>query len=106
MKNCLVMALFAIAISFASCNNQTQSPVNQNTADTASNIHAATLYTCEMHPEVISEKPGKCPKCGMTLIKKEPGEAGSTSAGAGRTKVSKAAYGRFKRKKGNVLKLK
>ncbi|MET4142062.1 heavy metal-binding domain-containing protein [Pedobacter sp. UYP1] len=27
-------------------------------------------YTCTMHPEVISNKPGKCPKCGMTLIKK------------------------------------
>jgi predicted RNA-binding Zn-ribbon protein involved in translation (DUF1610 family) len=28
--------------------------------------HAA-LYTCPMHPEVTSHKPGKCPKCGMTL---------------------------------------
>jgi hypothetical protein len=25
-------------------------------------------YTCSMHPEVHSDKPGKCPKCGMTLI--------------------------------------
>jgi uncharacterized membrane protein len=31
----------------------------------------ATQYTCPMHPEVISDKPGKCPKCGMTLVKKE-----------------------------------
>jgi hypothetical protein len=21
-----------------------------------------------MHPEVISEQPGKCPKCGMNLV--------------------------------------
>jgi rubrerythrin len=28
-------------------------------------------YTCPMHPEVITNKPGKCPKCGMTLVKME-----------------------------------
>jgi RND family efflux transporter MFP subunit len=26
------------------------------------------LYTCPMHPDVISDKPGQCPKCGMTLV--------------------------------------
>lgn len=26
------------------------------------------MYTCPMHPEIQSDKPGKCPKCGMTLI--------------------------------------
>lgn len=28
------------------------------------------IYTCTMHPEVMSKKPGKCPKCGMNLIEK------------------------------------
>ncbi len=28
-----------------------------------------TMYTCSMHPEVTSDKPGKCPKCGMDLVK-------------------------------------
>jgi hypothetical protein len=31
------------------------------------------MYTCTMHPEVISDKPGKCPKCGMTLVEKKSG---------------------------------
>jgi Cu+-exporting ATPase len=26
-----------------------------------------TLYTCPMHPEVVQEGPGACPKCGMAL---------------------------------------
>ncbi len=25
-------------------------------------------YTCTMHPEVVMDKPGKCPKCGMKLV--------------------------------------
>jgi multidrug efflux pump subunit AcrA (membrane-fusion protein) len=29
-----------------------------------------TVYTCPMHPEVTADKPGKCPKCGMDLVKK------------------------------------
>lgn len=28
-------------------------------------------YTCRMHPQIHADKPGKCPICGMTLIKKE-----------------------------------
>lgn len=28
-------------------------------------------YTCRMHSQIHSDKPGKCPICGMTLIKKE-----------------------------------
>jgi Cu+-exporting ATPase len=26
-----------------------------------------TKYTCPMHPEVLSDKPGNCSKCGMSL---------------------------------------
>jgi Cu+-exporting ATPase len=29
--------------------------------------HAATVYTCPMHPEIRQDHPGTCPKCGMTL---------------------------------------
>ncbi len=28
-------------------------------------------YTCVMHPEIHATKPGKCPKCGMDLIKEK-----------------------------------
>ncbi len=33
------------------------------------------LYTCPMHPEVISEIPGSCPICGMTLVPMQPSES-------------------------------
>ena len=25
-------------------------------------------YTCPMHPEVVMDHPGNCPKCGMKLV--------------------------------------
>jgi len=34
-------------------------------------VSEKVLYTCPMHPEVLKDKPGKCPKCGMNLVKKE-----------------------------------
>ena len=30
-----------------------------------------TTYTCPMHPEVVSDEPGHCPKCGMKLMPAE-----------------------------------
>jgi Cu(I)/Ag(I) efflux system membrane fusion protein len=35
------------------------------------------LYTCPMHPFIIKDKPGACPICGMTLVKKVEGTQAS-----------------------------
>src|SRR5712691_9860176 len=41
-------------------------------------------YTCPMHPEVVMDHPGNCPKCGMTLvpIKAKTHETHAAHAGA------------------------
>ena len=31
------------------------------------------LYTCPMHPEVVSKEPSRCPTCQMKLVPKEGG---------------------------------
>lgn len=36
----------------------------------ATSPSAAAMYSCPMHPEVVSSEPGTCPKCGMNLIRK------------------------------------
>lgn len=28
-------------------------------------------YTCPMHPVVVHDEPGNCPKCGMNLVEKK-----------------------------------
>ena len=38
---------------------------------------AGGKYTCPMHPEVVSDEPGDCPKCGMHLVPME--QAGTSS---------------------------
>ena len=35
------------------------------------------MYTCSMHPEVVQNKPGTCPKCGMALVKTKGKKAGT-----------------------------
>jgi hypothetical protein len=36
----------------------------------SSDADQAEVYTCPMHPEVVSDKPGRCPKCKMKLVPK------------------------------------
>nr|UVT37994.1 hypothetical protein cemc6_00025 [uncultured bacterium] len=42
-----------------------------NQSESKAQKQAQTTYTCPMHPEIVSDKPGKCPKCGMELVEKE-----------------------------------
>jgi hypothetical protein len=69
MKKVMLMAA-AILISAATIFASGVHPVKA-IADTSKKAKAAkVVYTCPMHTDVVSYKPGKCPKCGMTLVKK------------------------------------
>jgi Cu(I)/Ag(I) efflux system membrane fusion protein/cobalt-zinc-cadmium efflux system membrane fusion protein len=45
-------------------------------AESAAASEPQTLYSCPMHPEAVSDEPGRCPECGMDLEEREatPGE--------------------------------
>ncbi|MFV8359563.1 multicopper oxidase domain-containing protein [Flavobacterium sp. LS1P3] len=70
MKNTILLTVFLILISpFAKAEIG-----NENNISKKIKIFQVqpTTYTCPMHPEIHAAKPGKCPKCGMDLIKEKP----------------------------------
>lgn len=50
-------------------------------------LHVRIEYTCSMHPEIVQDEPGSCPKCGMTLIPREvQAESGATHSNHSKVK--------------------
>ncbi|MEO6541005.1 MAG: efflux RND transporter periplasmic adaptor subunit [Ferruginibacter sp.] len=72
MNRLIFISIFFIVIAAISCNNN-KDPHAAHKAETVPDI-----YTCPMHPEIIRDKPGNCPICGMALVKKEKGGQKST----------------------------
>ena len=57
----------------ADMNQSHQAPVQDHSHAasvpvSATPVASSTRYTCPMHPEIVRDAPGSCPKCGMTLI--------------------------------------
>jgi hypothetical protein len=66
------VTLMAMAILFSTATVFAADLPVKALSDTTKKVKPAKVqYTCTMHPEVLSDKPGKCPKCGMALVKKE-----------------------------------
>ena len=68
MKKVTLMAVAILlcgATVFAANNNALTDTIKTKKAKTVK-----VQYTCTMHPGILLDKPGKCPKCGMTLVKK------------------------------------
>ena len=66
MKKIFLIALILLSVGlfFTACSgNDSKAKTEQLSKD--------ETYTCTMHNEVMSDKPGKCPKCGMTLVKQK-----------------------------------
>lgn len=62
----LVFTLFSVFM-FNFCGRSSSKDKKSETREVA-----AVQYTCPMHPEVVSDTTGTCPKCGMPLeIKKK-----------------------------------
>ena len=64
IKTFLLLSFALGSLIFSGCKDHSKAKVS-------SNAEAEEIYTCSMHPQVIEHAPGRCPICGMTLVKKE-----------------------------------
>lgn len=56
------------------CSRSPEAPAPDTAAEHAAK-HLDPTYQCPMHPDVTSDKPGRCPICGMDLVLIEPAVA-------------------------------
>ncbi|MFB9864893.1 efflux RND transporter periplasmic adaptor subunit [Rufibacter immobilis] len=62
--------ILLLPFSFTACNDKH--------AAEGGEAHALE-YTCPMHPQIVQDKPGSCPICGMDLVAKQPANAPTAS---------------------------
>lgn len=69
------MLIALLVMGFVACNNSETKNTNTVTqADTSGMSRVMgtdEMYTCKMHQDVMGDRPGKCPKCGMNLEKQK-----------------------------------
>lgn len=66
----IFFSILVSTIFFISCKNK----------KTEVTTKSDTYYTCSMHPQVMQDKPGDCPICGMKLIEAKKSSSDTTNA--------------------------
>ena len=71
MKTTILLPVIVLTFLLGSCSNSSSEKNKPFVSiDTSKMKTGDAYYQCEMHPEVISDKPGTCYKCeGMELGK-------------------------------------
>jgi membrane fusion protein, copper/silver efflux system len=72
-----IIALTAVAVSVAVGSFAVGTSWAHRSGTARMSAHAATVYSCPMHPHYHSDHPGDCPMCGMHL---EPERGGGEAA--------------------------
>lgn len=71
MKKSVFLSLLLALAGCSSNSSPASTPGSVSSGTPGVTVAGAVTYTCSMHPEVLSDKPGKCPKCQMDLVVKK-----------------------------------
>ena len=78
----IINKLMAAAFAAALITSVSAAPPGKGPLETP-NQATTKQYTCPMHPEVVKDAPGNCPKCGMKLVEKTAAKEDGKGCGAG-----------------------
>ena len=104
-KRYLFLLTFGILSSliFISCSGNDKKPKEETKTKTKNSQPAKKqLWTCGMHPEVILDHPGQCPKCGMNLVPLKMQDNDSTNDSVSENKMQAGSQAP-KKGKGKIL---
>lgn len=70
MKVLINILAVLLVITVAGCSSSDTTSTVANSHVVKHQVHVKQ-YTCPMDTDVVTNKPGVCPKCGMDLVEKE-----------------------------------
>ena len=79
---CVMVGLTASTVGLSGCLMCDMKGHGRSSEAPAAESAKHEMWTCPMHPEIRADQPGKCPTCGMDLVKQKPEAPEAKTSGA------------------------
>ena len=90
MKQRIAVLLICLAAIVSVAAIDPRAVIVADEQQTQREAQAEDIYSCPMHTEVTTNKPGKCTICGMNLVKKDTSQNAQTAKPTAHDKIAQA----------------